>query len=623
MNYFQQFLESSTIHGLVYISTESKIARLFWILVVAIGFTIASLLIQQSFDNWSESPIKTTIENKPISEITFPKVTVCPPRNTFTDLNYDFMMLDNMTMPNETRDWLFDAAYRELFDSYADAVFANLSKLEEENRFYNWYHGFTQIDLPSWNERNGQSLMHSIYTSATSGSVTTQFFGQKYDPQKVETQFDYKVWIFVPPEAVKNPNYTLTLEIQKISMRVSGDSLDKIFIYGGIGDLDPEENFIVLNFTAPSKTIAVNIERNIKKKDTENNIDLQKMPGFLIKWRYNKKPEDYAYESFSWGQDMGTKEFRNFMRLFSKSKNFAAIAQKIKGSQEMLKRYCSKNDFEGYVDELLTAIENHPELETNNETSLDTSIESLEIGGKVFSNLATCTTISSGIKEFLHFFRDILMVSSPKLVLQSLNNIAQRGWNTEKLQNIMRKMTENMNLNVANIKRIFGNKDSCRKDRPDLTPEQLATMTSDFQQKVTNHPPHIVEEDSTISPSALIPFCWFGNEADVGVKVDQFKFPVCNSFKPIMRKDQLCYEFDPAPYIKNKSGRMEKNGLNLIINENRDRHLDLMKKFESIPELNFYDIKKNEKEQEGTKIYLDAIGKYYLLYRHVDFICSR
>ena len=92
------FLESSTIHGLTHIYTTRKYARLFWSLVVITGFIIASLLIKESFHSWSESPVKTTIETLPISEIKFPKVTVCPPKNTFTDLNYDLMMTENITL---------------------------------------------------------------------------------------------------------------------------------------------------------------------------------------------------------------------------------------------------------------------------------------------------------------------------------------------------------------------------------------------------------------------------------------------------------------------------------------------------------------------------------------------
>ena len=48
---------------------------------------------------------------------------------------------------------------------------------------------------------------------------------------------------------------------------------------------------------------------------------------------------------------------------------------------------------------------------------------------------------------------------------------------------------------------------------------------------------------------------------------------------------------------------------NLIINENRDKQLDLSEQVRSSPELDFYDIRKIEQEQEGAKIYIDAIGK--------------
>ena len=81
MENFRNFLESSTIHGLIYISSSKKhIERLFWILIVIGGFTCSGVLIYQSFDTWAETPITTTIETLPIEDIIFPTVTVCPPR---------------------------------------------------------------------------------------------------------------------------------------------------------------------------------------------------------------------------------------------------------------------------------------------------------------------------------------------------------------------------------------------------------------------------------------------------------------------------------------------------------------------------------------------------------------
>ena len=49
MDGVKEFLESSTIHGLVYIATTRRLARLLWILIVAAGSVGAVILIQQSF----------------------------------------------------------------------------------------------------------------------------------------------------------------------------------------------------------------------------------------------------------------------------------------------------------------------------------------------------------------------------------------------------------------------------------------------------------------------------------------------------------------------------------------------------------------------------------------------
>ena len=59
-------------------------------------------MISQSFESWTASPITTTIETLPIEQVEFPKISVCPPKNTFTNLNYDLMRVENMTY-NDTQ----------------------------------------------------------------------------------------------------------------------------------------------------------------------------------------------------------------------------------------------------------------------------------------------------------------------------------------------------------------------------------------------------------------------------------------------------------------------------------------------------------------------------------------
>ena len=144
------FLESSTIHGLAYIATGKKFVRLFWVLVVIGGFTGAGYMIHESVQSWADSPVKTTIETHPISEITFPKVTVCPPKNTYTDLNYVLMKTENMTLDIDTRNELANYAVELLYDHLHNNIMKNMTMLDEKDRYYNWYHGYTKITLPHY-----------------------------------------------------------------------------------------------------------------------------------------------------------------------------------------------------------------------------------------------------------------------------------------------------------------------------------------------------------------------------------------------------------------------------------------------------------------------------------------
>ena len=118
MSLIKDFLESSTIHGLLYISSSKKISKVFWILVVLSGFSIASYLIHQAFDNWEQDPIKTTIETIPIKEIKLPNLTVCPPKESFTNLNYDIRRLENVTLNATNRGKLNHYAVYEILDSF-------------------------------------------------------------------------------------------------------------------------------------------------------------------------------------------------------------------------------------------------------------------------------------------------------------------------------------------------------------------------------------------------------------------------------------------------------------------------------------------------------------------------
>ena len=140
------FLSSSTIHGLVHIASTKRLSRLFWMIVVVTGLMGSLFLIVKSFRGWQESPISTSVEILPIKEITFPNVTVCPPRKTFTALNVDLRMAREITVNVSSRDQLLGLVrpsdndswsqfYSDLFEDHTlDTILITLSGIIHQQR---------------------------------------------------------------------------------------------------------------------------------------------------------------------------------------------------------------------------------------------------------------------------------------------------------------------------------------------------------------------------------------------------------------------------------------------------------------------------------------------------------
>ena len=297
MEEVKTFLESSSINGLNYISTTRKYVRLLWIFVIITGFSVASLLIKESFDSWSESPVKTTIETLPIAEIKFPKVTVCPPKNTFTDLNYDLMMTENKTLTEEMRDEMFKYAVDIINeDSFSEN---NWTKLHEEDRFYNWYHGYTEIKAPSFSSYDDR-LHIDFATVAASGVVTTEYYSEQFKSELVERKLEYTVIIHPPFSVMDNENLTLHFKVEKVSMTgLAPGSKDEVEI--DRTNLDADQLTAYTNFTPPGYKQSIKISRDVSSEDVESHSQkLDVMPGFKFSWWYSgmevtpdKRYEDY------------------------------------------------------------------------------------------------------------------------------------------------------------------------------------------------------------------------------------------------------------------------------------------------------------------------------------------
>ena len=284
MKYFSEFLESSTIHGLVYISTAKRFAKLFWILVVVLGFTISGLLIKQAVYNWKHSPIKTTVETTPISDFTFPTVSVCPPQDTFTHLNYVLMKLNSVTMTNDSRHQLNEFA--KMRSRRLIHLLDNVEKYinMDNDLFYNLYYGYTK-----WPESSIQGVKHitKLTTTATSGSIQTFYFGEDFVAENNYPNVNFVAEILLPDEILNDNDYTLTLNIEKLTMDLQ--THDKVILKGDYITKEIAENVVSLNFTErKSPFYKIALDRMIVFPKDIYNLKLKTNPGFKVTWNFNK-----------------------------------------------------------------------------------------------------------------------------------------------------------------------------------------------------------------------------------------------------------------------------------------------------------------------------------------------
>ena len=204
----KEFLESSTIHGLVYISTNQRVTRLLWILVVFVGFSGSGYMISESFSAWAISPVSTTIETLPISELDFPNVTVCPPRNSFTSLNPDLVRARNISFGEGKRKELSDFVPEAVYKSNHRAKYLEFLAYRTE-KYMDWYRGTSRILLPY--QQDGFKQL-DIYSSAASGSFSTPFFRQPFDEDTFERQFKSEAHISVPESLVEGSKVVVEVE---------------------------------------------------------------------------------------------------------------------------------------------------------------------------------------------------------------------------------------------------------------------------------------------------------------------------------------------------------------------------------------------------------------------------
>ena len=96
----------------------------------------------------------------------------------------------------------------------------------------------------------------------------------------------------------------------------------------------------------------------------------------------------------------------------------------------------------------------------------------------------------------------------------------------------------------------------------------------------------------------------------MGKKIDQFKVPVCNSFKAKILNDQLCYKVDLNMFKDvNNVERELKLGFYFLMDYNEDRQVTFDKNTVENKDFDLASYIIESDQDDQAFIYLDTIGK--------------
>ena len=131
----------------------------------------------------------------------------------------------------------------------------------------------------------------------------------------------------------------------------------------------------------------------------------------------------------------------------------------------------------------------------------------------------------------------------------------------------------------------------------------MYTIDKVLLQTVSNHPVHIWNDERKFSPSSFIPFCYFGDQF-IGARLNEFKTPVCNIFRPRNYLNQLCYETNlQALRDSQKIEKQLESGLTLILDYNEERQY-----YNSVQKNKSQAKEATYQNNDDVSIYLDTIS---------------
>ena len=617
----REFLENSTIHGLVFISTSSsRLVKLFWLTVVVTGFSVSTWLIVRNLRAWDRSPISTTIATEAIKDVDFPTVIVCPPPNTFTGLHLDLEMTRNIKLDNDTLQTLLDFIPTAVFDASFETKYEKFLSFGEENRFMNWYLGLSTISFPYvmvlsyTTPSTGRNFVRlDVKTRATSGAVATPHFKQRFNERNFETHLYYLLEI----EILEDVPYELSTLIVEVEHDLEEISYVE-YVRVNSENIDTTEEKVTLEYPLDTGSVIVEYNREIREEDMKK-WEKKRNTGMRVRWYYSK-------------------DVTSQPPLESKNRVLTQLANVLHEQAEPGEVWREVKDFRAeflqdgiQCEEWKIAHSYYLQLGLanfyGNVTSEpvykdEISEETLETAAKMFVFMLHCPDRYGTINDELNFFDELFREKSKETIIKTLGSISSHShflqlisvqiiatarekdldneMKTAKL--LFRKTAEELKLYSKDVEIISSRLSEIAENEEMLshytvlspclhngTEEcqwwrfigekisqpmtSLQKCCSDRRQvRDINHPVHILDTDGNLSPSSFIPFCSFGGSLSLlGTPTDMFPVPVCTSFREKQYDGQLCYEIDVNEYKEKVDWQSSlQTGLSFIVDNNEE-----------------------------------------------------
>ena len=486
---FKVFLESSTIHGLAYIAGTEKLIRLFWIFVVCAGFSGAGILIHQSFQSWAENPIVTSIETLPIEKVRFPKVTVCPPKNTYTNLNNDLTDAGKREISFQEKETLL-ANFKSHFQNLDyEKTWTEMNGYFEQNKYKNWYFGKSRPPNMTDNLYN----IINVKTCVESGVFSTPFFEQDFNESLFIKKMSFSIEIW-------NPYVDNAITGEAMNIQVSYDfeeSYQEFIGFDGESSLDSEkknEQRVLNNFEWRS----VGFNRywdKLRYLNWEN----KRFTGMRVTWSYNASSmtkEEKTLKSFL-GDDL-TKLFIRIANLVHAKENEEAIWNAVKRNKMIkLDEFLAWGYNMTLFYDMMDKIETEMNSTADQDPVQNISDEHLELAARCFTYMFAphqnfWAKWYSMYSSYLYYAT--LERTTVRNVVASIAGITDNNdMDLTQLATvkpfILNDLREMINLTTSR------DLDCITKSGPQYTSSGInsSLMSSEYLHQISNHPVHLVD----------------------------------------------------------------------------------------------------------------------------------